>query len=100
MHNISLALGGAWKVLLYGLLLGAGLPAIFALGMRSLSWGTAHGGTESGAAPVPHPLGRVVAIVCFALVIAVALTGVAFIIASGMGKTVSFQYVFPTFVDK
>ena len=98
MHNIALALGGAWKVLLYGLLLGAGLPAVFALGMKSLSWGTSAGSTDTAAAP--HPAGRALAILCFALVIAVALTGVAFIIASGMGKTVSFQYVFPTFVDK
>ena len=57
MHNIALALGGAWKVLLYGLLLGAGLPAIFALGMKSLSWGTAEGST--GTATAPHPAGRV-----------------------------------------
>lgn len=98
MHNITLALGGAWKVLLYGLLLGAGLPAVFALGMKSLSWGTTGGSTEAAAAP--HPAGRVVAMLCFALVIAVALTGVAFIIASGMGKTISFHHVFPTFVDK
>lgn len=98
MHNVSLALGGAWKVLLYGLLLGAGLPAVFALGMKSLSWGTSHGSITTATAP--HPVGRVVAILCFALVIAVALTGVAFIIASGMGKTISFQHVFPTFVDK
>lgn len=98
MHNIALALGGAWKVLLYGLLLGAGLPALFAVGMKSLSWGTAHGGTEVAAAP--HPAGRALAILCFAVVIAVALAGVALIIASGIGKTISFQHVFPTFVDK
>ena len=31
MDQVSLALEGAWKVLLVGLLLGAGLPAIFAM---------------------------------------------------------------------
>lgn len=103
MHNITLALGGAGKVLLYGLLLGAGLPALFAVGMRALSWGTGHGeqgGTATATATAPHPAGRVVAVLCFAVVVAVALTGVAFIIASGLGKTLSFEHVVPTFVDK
>jgi hypothetical protein len=37
MNNLSLALQGGWKVLLAGLLLGAGLPTIFAVGIRSLA---------------------------------------------------------------
>ena len=39
MNTLWLALGGAWNVLWVGLLLGAGLPAIFALGIRALSYG-------------------------------------------------------------
>lgn len=102
MHNISLALGGAWKVLLYGLLLGAGLPALFAVGLRALSWGTGHGrqGQDGTAVAAPHPAGRAVAVLCFAVVAAVALTGIAIIIASGLGKSISFEHVVPTFVDK
>jgi hypothetical protein len=40
MHNVTLALQGAWKVLAASLILGAGLPIIFALGIRSLAWGS------------------------------------------------------------
>lgn len=39
MNNIVLALEGAGQVLLFGILLGAGLPTIFALGIRALSYG-------------------------------------------------------------
>ena len=39
MHNLGFALDGAWKVLLAGLVLGAGLPVLFALGIRSLAYG-------------------------------------------------------------
>ena len=37
MHNLGFALDGAWRVLLAGLLLGAGLPVLFALGISSRS---------------------------------------------------------------
>ena len=40
MNIISLALEGALQVLIFGLILGAGLPAVFALGIRALSFGT------------------------------------------------------------
>ncbi|MDI6101124.1 hypothetical protein QLQ12_21145 [Actinoplanes sp. NEAU-A12] len=48
MHNLGFALDGAWQVLLAGLALGAGLPILFALGIRSLAWGA--GATTSAAA--------------------------------------------------
>lgn len=35
------ALDGAWRVLVAGLVLGAGLPILFALGVKSLAWPTA-----------------------------------------------------------
>ena len=37
MHNVELALEASWQILLWSLLLGAGLPAVFALGVRSLA---------------------------------------------------------------
>ena len=40
MNTVWLALEGAGNVLLAGLVLGAGLPAIFAMGIRALSWGS------------------------------------------------------------
>ena len=98
MHNISLALGGAWKVLLVGLVLGAGLPALFAVGIKSMAYGT--GGDAEVDHQAPHPIGRALAIVCFAVVVLIALLGITYIVASGMGKELSFEHIFPTIVDK
>ncbi|MCY1138405.1 hypothetical protein OWR29_10390 [Actinoplanes sp. Pm04-4] len=98
MSNLGFALEGAWKVLLAGLILGAGLPAIFALGIRSMAFG-AGGDTEVDHA-APHPAGRVIAYVLFALVVLIALLGIVFIVASGFGKALSFEHIYPTIVDK
>ena len=51
MDNVRFALDAGWKVLLAGLMLGAGLPALFAAGIRFLAWGTG-GAAEVG--PAPH----------------------------------------------
>ena len=48
--NLHFAVEAAWKVLAVGLVLGAGLPAVFAVGVRSLAWG-AGGTAEVDAAP-------------------------------------------------
>lgn len=103
MHNVTLALTSGWRVLLASLVLGAGLPVLFALGIRALSLGT--GGEvvirETGVtSPTPHPLGKVLGGVCFAVVLAAVVLGIAFIVASGFGKTLSFEHVFPVVVDK
>ncbi|BFU44092.1 hypothetical protein [Krasilnikovia sp. MM14-A1004] len=103
MHNLGFALDGAWRVLLAGLLLGAGLPALFALGVRSLAWGS--GGdaevNESGVTgPTPRPLGTVLGWACFAVVLLAVALGITFIVASGFGKTISFAHVLPAIVDK
>ena len=47
MNNLALAADGAWKVLLASLVLGAGLPVIFALGVRSRA-DAAGGGRPAG----------------------------------------------------
>ena len=39
MDIVLKALGALWKVVAVGLLLGAGLPALFSLGIRSLNTG-------------------------------------------------------------
>lgn len=98
MDNLRLALDGAWKMLVIGLIAGAGVPTVFALGVRSLAFG-AGGDAEVDHAP-PHPVGRALALVCFAVVVAVVVVGLAIIVASGLGKEVSFDHVFPTFSDK
>jgi len=102
MHSLGLALDGAWRVLVIGLVLGAGLPAVFAFGVRSMAYGQGgdaevHG---TGRGPAPHPLGRVLAVLCFAIVLAVVALGITFIVATGFGKTLSFEHVYPTLVTK
>jgi hypothetical protein len=91
-ENLGFALEGAWKVLLASLILGAGLPAVFALGVRSLAWG---GGGSS-----PRPAGTVLGWVLFAVVLLGVLLGITFIVASGFGKALSFEHIYPTIVDK
>ena len=103
MHNVTLAFEAAWKVLLIGLALGAGLPILFAFGIRTMAWG--QGGeaevhAAGTAAPAPHPVGRVLGILCFALVVAAIVVGIAFIVASGFGKELSFEHLYPTLQDK
>lgn len=102
-HNLGFALAAAWKVLLVGLILGAGLPTLFALGVRSLAYG-AGGDAEEHAAgvsgPRAHPAGTVLGYVCFAVVLLGVLLGITFIVASGFGKALSFEHVYPSIVDK
>ncbi|MTB72454.1 hypothetical protein ACF3NS_06335 [Arsenicicoccus cauae] len=98
-QNLTLLIDAAWKVLAVGLVLGAGLPALFALGIRSMAYGVG-GSAEIDSTARPHPAGRVIGILCFALVAAAILLGITIIVASGFGKAVSFEHVYPTIVDK
>ena len=103
MHNLGFALGGAWKVLLSGLILGAGLPMLFALGIRSLAWGAGgdaevHASGTSG--PAARPIGTVLGYALFAIVLIGVALGITFIVASGFGKALSFEHVYPTIIDK
>jgi hypothetical protein len=96
IDNLRFALEGGVKVLWVGLLLGAGLPLVFALGVRSLAIGTS--GEDSEVRP--RPVGAVLATLCFALVLAGVAVGITVIIAAGFGKVVSFEHVYPTLVPK
>ena len=98
MGQLIAALDATWRVLLVGLLLGAGLPALFAFGIRVLAWGTGGEAEEhlAGEIPSPHPLGRVIGCTIFALVVLCILGSIAIIIASGLGFKLAFT-PFPTF---
>ncbi|MGW0231976.1 hypothetical protein ACWDWO_27020 [Actinopolymorpha singaporensis] len=102
MHILTLALDGAWKVLLAGLVLGAGLPVVFAFGIRALAHGHNAEGRphDAGVLPVPRSLGRPVAVVCFAIVLAAVGLGITYIVASGLGQQLSFEHIYPTLVPK
>jgi hypothetical protein len=100
----QLFIDAAWKVAVYGLILGAGLPALFAIGVRSTVLANqAHDGSTSSigvTSSVPPTVNRVVGIVCFLVVVAAVAIGISLIIASGLGKEVSFEHIYPTFQPK
>lgn len=82
VHDVHLALDAIWKVLLASLVLGAGLPALFALAIRSLNSGRL-------------VIGRAAAGVLLLVVAYGVAAGLLFIVASGQGKDVSFGHVIP-----
>lgn len=88
MNNVILALEGAGQVLLVGILLGAGLPIIFALGIRALSYGV--GGDADLEVHEPRLIGKVLAGLCFTIVIGAVVAGVGAIVASGFGWEFGF----------
>jgi hypothetical protein len=95
---LDLFVDAVWKVILAGLVLGAGLPALFALGVRFTATGSPDGLLVAGTAP--RPAYRVLGIACFVVVAVLVALGITVIIAAGLGKTVSFEHVFPTLVPK
>lgn len=68
-----------WKVLAVGILLGAGLPALFAVALRSLNAGRTVNadGTVSGTASTG---GRVVGYTLITIIAAIALFGIVVIV--------------------
>ncbi len=80
MSTIITAISPIWKVLLVGLVLGAGLPALFSIGIRTSS-GTV---SPDGSVTAPTPAGRAIAVLCFAVV---ALVVVAAIVVLAASKT-------------
>jgi hypothetical protein len=61
-----------WKIVLYGVILGAGLPSLFAVGLVALSRGNKAqtAGGDSDALVGGNPLGMVIAAICFLAVLA------------------------------
>jgi len=60
------------KIVVYGLIAGAGLPALFAVGLYSLSRGpkTQTAGADSDVVVGGNPLGLLVAALCFLVILA------------------------------
>lgn len=95
---LQLFANAAGQVILAAVLLGAGLPVLFALGVRS---SVLAGPGGDGTAPRERrPLLRVLGILCFALVLCAVAVGLTIIIATGFGKEVSFEHIIPVLVDK
>ncbi|MFD0273556.1 hypothetical protein ACFVHB_06510 [Kitasatospora sp. NPDC127111] len=85
--NPWINLNALWKIIVVGLLAGAGLPALFAVGVRALNPPARAGeGTAEEAAAgraTAGPLGRAVAVVCFAVVLAAIGWGIFIIVNHG-----------------
>jgi len=76
-------LSALWKIVVFGLIAGAGLPAIFAVGLYSLSQGPrtarlagADGATESDTLIGGSVIGMIGAAICFLIVLAAIGWGV------------------------
>ncbi|WP_285037359.1 hypothetical protein [Plantibacter sp. ME-Dv--P-095] len=98
-----LFLEAAAQVAVIALVLGAGLPALFALGVRSFAVAGGAGSDDrsgSGTPALPPALLRAIGVLCFAVVVAAVLVGLTIIVATGFGQEVSFDHVFPTFTPK
>jgi hypothetical protein len=62
-----------WKIVIFGLVLGAGLPSLFAVGLFSLSRGPRRAATEGADSDVVvggNPVGMVLAAICFLIILA------------------------------
>ena len=85
--NSWIDLHALWQIVVVGLIAGAGLPALFAVGLRALS--LPGSGTRSAPAPSGDDerivggsrLGIALAALCFAVVLAGVAWGIYFIVA-------------------
>jgi hypothetical protein len=78
-----LDVGALWRVLVFGLVAGAGLPILFAVGVRAQAVGTGDGPHSQVAA---RPLATVVAYACYALVAVAVVAGVLFVARDFLGE--------------
>ena len=85
MEQVLAALDGAWRVLVTCLILGAGLPALYTVGLRQLA---AANGADTAPQPGTRALHRGLATLVFAVVVLAILLGLTFITAGGLGYVV------------
>jgi hypothetical protein len=77
-----------WKIVVIGLLCGAGLPALFAIGLRTLALpkvGERAASLDDDAVVGGSVAGMAVAAVCFLVVLAAVGIGIYFIVKSSKG---------------
>jgi hypothetical protein len=77
-------LSALWRIVVIGLLAGAGLPALFAVGLRALATGSdaAAAGSSDDQVVGGSPAGMAVAGLCFAVVLAAIGYGIYLIVNS------------------
>ena len=74
-----------WQIVLVGLLAGAGLPALFAVGLRALSMRPDGAAVQAGDEHVVggSTVGMAAAVLCFAVVLAAVGYGIYIIVNGG-----------------
>lgn len=103
-ETLKLVFEAAWHVLWVGLVLGAGLPLMFALGVRSMAGRTVT--DEDGTVTVEggSGFGKILAAICFLVCVYGVVAGFMVIVGGGQGKMMEFHYFhgfpFPTLVPK
>jgi hypothetical protein len=83
MDILLSGLSALWRVALVALIIGVGLPAVFALGIRSLQTNrkvVAVAADGTGISTRPSTIGRLGAIVCFAFLLAAVAFGIVVIV--------------------
>jgi hypothetical protein len=82
--NSWVDLHALWRIVVVGLIAGAGLPAVFAIGLRALAMpasGQPAIASDSDRVVGGNPLGLALGGICFAIVLAGIGWGVYFIVA-------------------
>jgi hypothetical protein len=76
-------LSALWKIIVVSLLCGAGLPAVFAIGLRLLDFGDTRRGDDTSDAVVAtrNPVMIAAAALCFAVVLGAIGWGIYLIVA-------------------
>jgi len=72
-------LSAIWKILVFGMIAGAGLPALFAVGMRALALPGSRvqtAGADSDHLVGGNVLGMIVAAICFLIILAAVGWGI------------------------
>jgi hypothetical protein len=84
--NSWINLRAVWEIVVVGLLAGAGLPALFAVGVRALGAPGRGRRAEADALIGGNPAGIAIAAACFAIVLAAAGYGIYIIVVTGHGE--------------
>jgi hypothetical protein len=78
-------LNALWKIIVIGLICGAGLPALFAVGLRGLALPPSGGSRRSASEDrvyAGNPVGLLLAVTCFTVVLAAIGWGIYVIVHS------------------
>ena len=101
MNTLELLLKGASEVFFAGLVFGAGLPFVYAIALRVLTIGsTSYAGPDGDIHSTPRMSSRLFSGLLIAVVVAGVLLGLMIIVATGFGKEVTFDTIYPTITDK